>query len=579
MSMRPDARRALTDVAGGGHALARRAGYGHAPAGGATPLLPRLLLIVLIGAAYAMAFAPGPLPAGLLAPMQVVGMACLAGAVWRTSTVRRAAWLGWGFGLGAFAVGLHWVYISLHVYGYMAAWLSGAAVALFAAGLALFPALAAGLARHLAGPRAGAWRFLPVWAAAWAGTEWLRGTIFTGFSWLNAGYAHVDGMLAGWAPLLGVYGVAFMAAFAAAALAGIVLWRRGGLRAALVGGGVVMLAGWGLQQTDWGIQPYGAPLPLRLVQGNVDQSNKFEPALIRKALDRHLALAGQAPADPDFKPGLVVLPETAIPLFQDQLPVELWQPWVAAAGRWGATLVSGVALHTPGVDGASVFTNSVIGLTGETTPQDLINARVPYRYDKAHLVPFGEFVPWGFRWFVDAMVMPMGDFDRGAAWQQPFTVADQRIAFNICYEDVFGEELLPAVRSGPEDEPGATILANVSNLGWFGDSWALPQHLQMARMRSLETGRPSIRSTNTGATAAIDARGRVQAALPYHVAGVLDTEVQGTVGLTPYVRWGNAAALLLMALALAAGLLRRERAVMPAAGPASPAAASGEKTA
>src|SRR5690606_10848644 len=181
--------------------------------------------------------------------------------------------------------------------------------------------------------------------------------------------------------------------------------------------------------------------------------------------------------------------------------------------------------------------------------------RLPYRYDKSHLVPFGEFVPTGFRWFVDAMVIPLGDFNRGPARQQPFDIAGQRIGFNICYEDVFGEELLPALRPGENGEPGATILANVSNLGWFGNSWALPQHLQIARMRSMETARPTIRATNTGATAIIDEKGSVRHRLPYHQAGVLDASVQGMSGLTPYARWGNFLVLILISIVFLAVML------------------------
>lgn len=515
--------------------------------------MKRFLLLFLAGALHALAFAPGPLPSGGLALLQTLALALLAGAVWRAPSVRAAVQAGLGFGLGTFALGLYWIFISLHVYGHMAVWLAGAAVLLFAGVLAIFPALAAGLTRRLVGEKASFWRFLLVWAGAWAGSEWLRGSAFTGFPWLNIGYGHVDGALSGWAPVLGVYGVAFMAALLAAALAVAVRRSPRQRGAALAIAGVVVLAGLGLQQARWGVQPYGELLSVRLVQGNVGQSNKFDPTLIMAALDMHLQLAARAPADDGFQPDLVLLPETAIPLFQDQLPESLWQPWVDVARSWNATLATGLALHTPGPDGESIYTNSVIGLTSETTTQELITGRAPLRYDKAHLVPFGEFVPWGFRWFVETMVMPMGDFNRGAQRQQPFGIAGQRIAFNICYEDVFGEELLPALRSGPNGEPGATILANVSNLGWFGNSWALPQHLQIARMRSIETARPSIRATNTGATAVIDSRGVVQAILPAHSVGVLDSTVQGTTGFTPYVRWGNAAVLVLIVLAIAGG--------------------------
>jgi apolipoprotein N-acyltransferase len=175
-------------------------------------------------------------------------------------------------------------------------------------------------------------------------------------------------------------------------------------------------------------------------------------------------------------------------------------------------------------------------------------------YDKRHLVPFGEFVPWGFRWFVQMMHIPLGDFGRGANTQRPFAVGGQRVAFNICYEDLFGEEIIDAIRGAS----GATILANVSNIGWFGRSHALPQHLQISRMRALETGRPMLRATNTGMTALIDAQGRVVAALPPHEAGLLDVQVQGTEGLTPYVRTGNLGVLVVaLAALLGTGTTRR----------------------
>jgi apolipoprotein N-acyltransferase len=168
------------------------------------------------------------------------------------------------------------------------------------------------------------------------------------------------------------------------------------------------------------------------------------------------------------------------------------------------------------------------------------------------LVPFGEFIPPGFRWFVDAMNIPLGDFDRGQLGQAPLALAGQQIAPNICYEDVFGEEIIKAVMPG-SGEPGASLLVNVSNLAWFGNSWALQQHLQISRMRAIETARPMLRATNTGMTAAIDADGSVRAVLAPHQMGVLDVEVQGTQGLTPYVRWGNWPVLILSLAIIALG--------------------------
>src|SRR5690606_2818632 len=145
--------------------------------------------------------------------------------------------------------------------------------------------------------------------------------------------------------------------------------------------------------------------------------------------------------------------------------------------------------------------------------------KLALRYDKHHLVPFGEFVPPGFHWFVDAMNIPLGDFDRGPTRQEPFPLHGQAVAPNICYEDVFGEEIIQAARPGTDGSQGATLLVTMCNVGWFGRSWALRQHLQISRMRALETARPMLRATNTGMTAAIAPLGNVRAALPAHGLG------------------------------------------------------------
>jgi apolipoprotein N-acyltransferase len=194
---------------------------------------------------------------------------------------------------------------------------------------------------------------------------------------------------------------------------------------------------------------------------------------------------------------------------------------------------------------------------------------LPYRYDKHHLVPFGEFIPFGFRWFVDMMHIPLGDFGRGALLQVPFAVKDQWVLPNICYEDLFGEEIAAQIHAGVTGAmPEATVLLNVSNIAWFGDSIAVPQHLQISQMRSLETGRPMLRATNTGATAVIDHAGRVIAQLPPFEKGVLAARVQGYAGATPYILFGNRVIVLLAlaALAVAAFLGRKMRANSPAAG-------------
>jgi apolipoprotein N-acyltransferase len=236
-----------------------------------------------------------------------------------------------------------------------------------------------------------------------------------------------------------------------------------------------------------------------------------------------------APAD------LIAAPETAIPVFPNQLPPDYLQTFRDYAARTGSAYLFGIPL----ADSMTVYANSVAGIG----PQGQ-----SYRYDKHHLVPFGEFIPTGFRWFTDLMQIPLGDFTRGPAVQAPFAVKDQRVLPNVCYEDVFGEEIAQNLRS--EAQP-ATVLLNVSNLAWYGESVAIPQHLQISRMRTLETGRPMLRATNNGATAVIDGRGNVAALLPFYRQDTLVATVQGMAGSTPYIRFGNLLFLALGALLLA----------------------------
>ena len=524
--------------------------------------------LALLGAAHSLSFAPGPLPPWSLPFVQVFILAVLAFSVFRAPTLRSAAIAGFLFGFGNFAVGLYWLYISMHYYGGMALWLAVTAVLLLAAALSIFTAIAAGAARFLIGPAgSGPVRYqqqlaaAAIWASSWTMLEWLRGTLFTGFPWLNIGYAHVEGVLAGWAPVIGVYGLAWLAAFAAGAIALLAHAKdtendakaAAGVGLAIVAG----LAGIALGHVAWS-QPQGEPLIIRLAQGNVPQSEKFDPRLIQQGIASYMELAALPPKEPDGAPHLIVLPETVMPLFQDNIAPPVWRQWLDIAAQRDARIIMGAPLHDRH-EGRDRYTNSAITFDAATPLGALLSGRPDGRYDKHHLVPFGEFVPAGFRWFVDQMRIPLGDFDRGPQRQELFRHRGQVIAPDICYEDVFGEEIIQSVRDSEQWGPGATILLNLSNLGWFGDSWALRQHLQISRMRALETARPMIRATNTGMTAAIDPNGAVRAVLQPMSKGVLDVEVQGMTGFTPYVRWGNTPVLSWSLLLLAAGVFNGRR--------------------
>ena len=485
----------------------------------------------ILGVLHAASFAPWP-----LWWLQILSLA-LALRLMLTAgreSPGRAALVAFAFGLGHYVAGLCWLYISMNRYGGMPAPLAAAAVIAFSAYLALFTASAIALA-HAARRTQDDQRLRAAmaWAAslasAWTLADLARGWLFTGFPWLSVGYAHVDGPLAGFAALIGVYGVGMAAVWTAAllALASMRCTRRVAQGCAGLAG-ATLLAALSLGALEF-TEPAGPPVSVRLVQGNVPQQLKFDPQRTLAAMQSYAQRIAQSPA------ALTVLPETAWTAPWTSTPPAISADILAQVRGKAHAVAIGLPLIEPDASGHKI-TNSVILLADRPS-----GAGEAARYDKHHLVPFGEFVPWGFDWFVQLMRIPLGSFARGELVQTPFAVGGQRFAVNICYEDLFGEEIVGSVR----EPAGATVLVNVSNIAWFGDSHALPQHREIARMRTLETGRPMLRATNTGVTASIDHRARVLAQLPPHREGVLDVAVQGMRGLTPYVRTGNLPVLLI----------------------------------
>jgi apolipoprotein N-acyltransferase len=487
-------------------------------------LFPSLLLSLLAGILAVGGFAP----LGLW-PFPVLSLAVLFALLARTSSLRAGFAIGLAWGLGFFIVGVSWVFVSLSVYGGMAAWLAALATFLFCAVLALFPAAVGALQARW--PVSPAWRLLLLMPLAWGTTEWVRGWLFTGFPWLVVGYSQVPASpLAGYAPLVGVYGVSFLLALIAALLVWSTttpgrLAQRAWAAAVIVALGV---GGQALRGIDW-TTPDGAPTTVALLQGNIPQDMKWQPEKMLATLDSYARMATASPAR------LIVLPETALPLFESDLPDAYREGLIALGRKNGGDVLTGLPTGSLQAD----YYNSVISL-GSAPSQ---------RYHKVHLVPFGEYIPlkavWG--WVVEVLHIPLSDFARGAIDQRPLAIGGQRVAANICYEDAFGEEI---IRQLPE----ASVLVNVSNLAWFGDSFAPWQHAQMSQMRALETGRMMLRATNTGVTAIIDEKGRMVASLPLFTSGSLTGEIQGYAGSTPYVRWGNAPVLALWSI-LAAWLL------------------------
>lgn len=467
-------------------------------------------------------------------PLPLAGAALLAVCLAR-ATPGGAFLLGWSYGTGWLLAGVWWLFISMHRYGALPAPLAAAAVFALAAALSLYlGAAAAAFAR---------WRWGQVaadaalFAALWLLAELARGVLFTGFPWLAAGYSQVDAPLAALAPWLGVYGIgAVLAGLGAAIGLGVATrtWRAPAVALAVL----AALA--------------AAPVPVftraagevdvALLQTNVPQDEKFDTERLPVTLGAVQAALLSAQAD------LVVAPETALPLLPGQLQDFAPGYWPRLVEHFsGAGTQRAALIGMPLGDYDRGYTNSVVGLGGSGAPG------ATYRYDKAHLVPFGEFIPVGFRWFTELMNIPLGDFARGRPDPPPFAAAGQRVAPNICYEDLFGEELARRFVGGAAAAP--TLFANLSNIAWFGPTIAVDQHLHISRLRTLEFQVPMVRATNTGATAAITHEARVTAMLAPHTRGALAARVQGREGVTPYAWWAGRFGLAPLAACAAAVML------------------------
>ena len=477
-------------------------------------------------------------------------------SVWRQGALISAV-----FATSAMAATWGWLYVSMHKYGGLPSWLSALAVLLLAAGLSIYFAAAGGVwvalfRRTILSARLIEGRYatqtdgmtlaefkqgflgILLFGALWTMAELCRGQLLTGFPWGASGYAHLQSSLAGYAPWLGVYGIGAIAAGVAmgvpVVLSSLMAGRtKAWLMLGLIWIMVSVVIPIGLQNAGAEFTQAAGKLKVRLLQGNIPQDEKFIPGQgVKQALTWYgeQLLANTEP--------LVITPETAIPVLPQQLSPPYWQaiknkyaPPLAQNQKpdqlsaplpvGPQTALIGLPMGAAGMG----YTNSALALGPD---------EVAYRYDKLHLVPFGEFVPPFFQWFVRMMNMPLGDFaqDRPPAgvlkWQ------GQRLLPQICYEDLFGEEM---ARYFVKPEEAPTVFVNMSNLAWFGDTTAIPQHVAISRMRALEFQRPILRATNTGLTGLVDAKGEVAASLPNFTRGALVLEFEGRSGLTPYAYW------------------------------------------
>jgi len=425
--------------------------------------------------------------------------------------------MGFLFGLGLFGVGVSWVYVAIHVFGYVPVPLAVVMTTAFVAFLALYPALQGYVSVKLQ-QRLGLSRtasLLLIYPTVWMLVEWLRGWFLTGFPWLNLGYSQLNTPLTGIAPLFGVYAVSWLTALTAAMVLIILLASKHKTRLLLAGGLTVLFIGaTALSLIDW-TDKQGESIKVSLIQGNAPQITKWDPEMIQSRLDLYANLTRQ-----HWDSDLIFWPENAMTTFYHTLVDDYFTPLVAEAKQHNTDLVVGVPVLNED--------------TGEYYSSFVVPGDKPEMYHKRHLVPFGEFVPLEslLRGLITFFDLPMSSFSRGSDEQAPLKAAGQLLAPTVCYEDAFGEEVIDLL-------PAATLLINGSNNAWYGDSFAPHQHLQISRMRAVETGRPLLRATTNGISAIIDHKGYIVKRSPQFETYVLSGEVQPRSGSTLYVRWGN----------------------------------------
>lgn len=482
----------------------------------------RLALSFASGVCLASAFAPANEP--LFAFAALILIFYLVGATQKLSHV--ALW-SITFGFGWFVTGINWVYYSMYHYGYMPLEWTYVTTIVFSLGLALFPTAAFTLvAKFVDNPALRMGLALP---AAMTIFEWLRSWVFTGFPWLNPAYAVVEWPLGGLAPFLGSFGVLLGLTWTAGLLACV--WSLRGkwlyIASCLITAFSVLMLSMAGKQIVWS-EPAG-DFTVRVVQPNL------EPRLLQQSMSERFdevyfyldnVTVEKAAVD------AVILPESVYPLAWQQFPASERDRLL----KWVKDEKKSLLFNAFWLDN-NQYSNAAIALD----PQGELSL-----YQKHHLVPFGEFVPWGFRWFIDSMRIPMTDLAAGPLPQELISFTGHLAAVNLCYENLFGNEWIEAwQKASPE------VLINLSNLKWFGPVKAASQHLQISQMRALETARPLLSVTNSGETALINEKGEVVRRLATDIDATMDVKITAMKGeATPFVKMGNWPAVIVAFLML-----------------------------
>lgn len=477
------------------------------------------LFSLLSGALLPFAFAP--YAQWYLAIVSLTLLAWL----WLRPDCRRPGLIGYLFGLGYFGVGLHWVYISLYTFGGAALPFAVFANILLVLFLSLFPMLAGWCIGRFSRP-ASILRtlFIPL---AWCLAELGRAYILSGFPWLSIGYSQLGTPLDGIAPVTGVFGISLIVTLIASLLA--YSWISGHRLPLLMV--ALIFATTYISRSLHFTNPVGNRLSVALVQGNITQSNKFDPVHMLEGLEKYITLSA------NLNESVIIWPETAIPFLESDISDSHLKALNTLFTGKKQTLVTGIP---SGNWDEALFFNSVISLGNGNG-----------RYDKHHLLPFGEYIPLRsvFDFFNKFVDIPFNDFMRGAAKQPAMITSGIRAGVSICFEAAFGRQIRQSL-------PEAQYLINISNDSWFKDSIAADQHIQMAQMRARELEREMARATNDGITAIIDARGNIRQRLPRFEAKVLSGHIQLHTGMTPYARYGNTIFMVILALyAMMLGLI------------------------
>jgi apolipoprotein N-acyltransferase len=461
--------------------------------------------LLLAGALMPLSLAPF-----LLWPIAIVCMMVLFAGLQNQSPLQallRAA----VFGFGLFAAGVSWVYVSMYNFGGVSMLFAAGGTALFCLLLAILFALPFTFSA-LIPQRPLFW--LLGWPALWVVSEWFRSWIFTGFPWLYAGYSHTDTWLNGWAPIGGVLLLSYFTALTAAVSMQVVQRR---LCPATIFSSLlvitVFVSGLTLQKKNW-TEPTSEQLSVALIQPNIEQQDKWSPANRSKILKKLLKLT-----EDHWGADIIIWPEGALPALYTQIEQYLGDV-DGLAKSYKSALITGLPTNS---NPLGPYYNSMLVL-GDGQG----------KYDKTRLVPFGEYVPFeslirGLNGFFD---LPMSSFSLGSKNQPPLTAKGQNIATAICYEIAYPDLVVKNARN-------TSIILTTSNDAWFGASIAPHQHMQMARMRAIENGKPLMRGTNNGITALVDHRGAIFGKLEQFSDGVLTGRISLRTGETPFSRFAS----------------------------------------